>query len=219
MFQLQLCDWFLWELPTSMEIVRYCIRDGCGVVLDETNWRDCDRRKGKYVCRDCRKKHDKYRKETLGQTYEYSADNEPEKWEHKKRVAKIRRLRNKLEMIEAYGGECSRCGEDHPLFLVLDHINNNGHLERVGNGDDFIQYLHSLGYPGRGTQLQLLCHNCNAEKEYSRRREGRAKDAGNKTTPELYVAQPYQISKEKKQRLHIRAEKLLEQIETNSIKR
>src|SRR5215467_11339214 len=29
-----------------------------------------------------------------------------------------------------YGGKCQCCGEKEPAFLTVDHVNNDGHLER-----------------------------------------------------------------------------------------
>ena len=82
----------------------------------------------------------------------------------KKKVEKrIDRLKIRLEMIRAYGGKCSLCSEQHPFFLVLDHVENNGSYEKE-RGVDFYKKLKKLGFPKDG--LQLLCHNCNARKEY-----------------------------------------------------
>jgi len=121
-------------------------------------------------------------------------------------VRRIGRLVHKLEMIEAYGGSCMECLESSPLFLTLDHINNNGNLETKMRGCDFYQYLKGFGYPGNGTQLQLLCHNCNARKEYIDRRQN--KNVQISTTPEIYVKRPYEISKELKNNLQDRARRL-----------
>lgn len=91
----------------------------------------------------------------------------PEEYKiRKNNLHQIARLKSKLETILAYGNECVKCKESHPLFITLDHINNNGHIER-GRGDEFYRHLRSLGYPGQNTQIQLLCHNCNAYKEYT----------------------------------------------------
>lgn len=74
----------------------------------------------------------------------------------------------KLEMFEAYGGvRCACCGESrHHSFLALDHINNNGAVERKslgrhGTGVMFYARLKKLGWP---SGYQVLCHNCNVAK-------------------------------------------------------
>jgi len=120
----------------------------------------------------------------------------------------INRIKNKLEMIKAYGGFC-KCGENQALFLVLDHINNNGYLEK-STSIDFYQYLKSLGYPGKDTQLQLLCHNCNAVKEYQSNRLHKVEIISN--TPEIYIKQKYTISDEENAELYKEARLIYSQL-------
>ncbi len=71
------------------------------------------------------------------------------------------RARLRSEMIEAYGGKCSCCGETEPLFLQLDHINNDGHLDRKVNKTSAKLWakLKKAGWPK--DRHQLLCANCN----------------------------------------------------------
>lgn len=78
----------------------------------------------------------------------------------------------KLEMVEAFGGECLECGEDDPIVLVLDHIKDDGHIDRkngIEGGFKLYQQLKKLGWPK--DRHQLLCHNCNFKKEYKRRKD------------------------------------------------
>jgi hypothetical protein len=133
--------------------------------------------------------------------------------DHKKRRLQLRRiyrLQEKLEMIKAYGGKCTKCGEAHPLFLTLDHINNNGYMDEKGAG--FYNQLKKLGYPGKDIQLQLLCHNCNAGKEYIDNRANKSEVI--KTTAEIYIKQPYSITKEQDEQLLYQARTLYYQINT-----
>lgn len=39
--------------------------------------------------------------------------------------------RLKLEVLAGYGGKCICCGETHPAFLTVDHINNDGAEHRT----------------------------------------------------------------------------------------
>lgn len=59
--------------------------------------------------------------------------------------------------------ECKCCGEKEIDFLCLDHINNDGKIERaiMGIGIGFYQNLIKNNYKSK---LQILCYNCNAGK-------------------------------------------------------
>lgn len=83
------------------------------------------------------------------------------------------RAKIKIEMVEAYGGECKECGEVDSIVLNLDHIEDNGAVERrdsgIKGGFKFYMQLRKQGWPQEG--YQLLCCNCNYRKEYYRRRD------------------------------------------------
>ena len=81
------------------------------------------------------------------------------------------RLRH--EAVMAYGGySCACCGETEPLFLTIDHVNNDGAEHRrslgeyAGNGkgasSSVLKWLKDNGYP---EGFQVLCMNCNMGKE------------------------------------------------------
>lgn len=71
------------------------------------------------------------------------------------------------DVFSAYGGyKCACCGETEPLFLTIDHIENNGaEMRRNGThsrgGTHFYQWLRKSGYPNG---FQVLCMNCNLGK-------------------------------------------------------
>ena len=70
----------------------------------------------------------------------------------------------KARAIDAYGGNrCNCCGETEPLFLSIDHVNNDGaeHRKSVASGIKFYKWLAENGYPDG---FQVLCHNCNMGK-------------------------------------------------------
>lgn len=81
------------------------------------------------------------------------------------------RDRIRLEMVQAYGGACCECGEDDPIVLVLDHINDDGQVDKKLGLGGFKAYmaLRKQGWPK--TRHQLMCHNCNFRKEYRRRKD------------------------------------------------
>lgn len=72
------------------------------------------------------------------------------------------------EVMMHYGGYvCACCGETEPLFLQLDHINNDGaeHRRSLGskdNGKGFnTQTLRWIKLNGFPPGFQVLCANCN----------------------------------------------------------
>lgn len=87
-----------------------------------------------------------------------------------------KRASDKAAVIEAYGGKCTCCGESEPLFLVVDHVNDDGasHREeigygrttdgrrRVGSGSIMYVWLVANAFP---EGFQLLCANCNLAKQ------------------------------------------------------
>ena len=84
--------------------------------------------------------------------------------ENKKKRYKVRARQLLIEVLEAYGGAvCSCCGETEPLFLSIDHINEDGaEMRKIhGSGIDFYRWLKKHDYPGG---FQVLCMNCNLGK-------------------------------------------------------
>jgi hypothetical protein len=71
----------------------------------------------------------------------------------------------KVTVIEGYGGKCACCGEAEPMFLTLDHVNNDGaeHRRTTGlkTGMTTWRYAKREGFPDI---FQLLCWNCNSSK-------------------------------------------------------
>lgn len=69
----------------------------------------------------------------------------------------------KIKVLKIYGNKCQCCGEIEPIFLTIDHINNDGHKERAKcgarlRGRPF--YLKLLKGEKRN-DIQILCFNCN----------------------------------------------------------
>jgi hypothetical protein len=71
------------------------------------------------------------------------------------------------EVYAAYGGyRCACCGETERMFLSIDHIDNNGALERksgkyTGGGSAFYSWLRKMSFP---VGYQVLCMNCQVGK-------------------------------------------------------
>jgi len=78
------------------------------------------------------------------------------------------RTRNKWkelrkEIFDYYGWECVCCGETIKEFLSLDHINNDGYLDKNPNGDkksgkELYLLVKKQNFPDK---YQTLCMNCN----------------------------------------------------------
>jgi hypothetical protein len=90
----------------------------------------------------------------------------PRRIEEVRSRGRARARQVKLDVIVAYGGACTCCGEDHPAFLTLDHIHGGGtQLRKNGGmkvGTPLYYQLRKAGFP-QG-DLQLLCMNCNFAK-------------------------------------------------------
>ena len=74
----------------------------------------------------------------------------------------------KMEVLTHYGHghvACTCCGEVNPVFLAVDHVNNDGtaHRKLAGKGSAFYQWLKRHGFPN-DPPLQILCFNCNFAK-------------------------------------------------------
>jgi len=88
-----------------------------------------------------------------------------------KRAIKYRKkLRD--EVYSHYGGyKCACCGETEPVFLTIDHINNDGAKHRVkmahgrigrtGRGCSGIRIYYWLKRHNYPLGFQVLCYNCN----------------------------------------------------------
>jgi hypothetical protein len=96
--------------------------------------------------------------------------NKCAEWDHKgdrtSEYANKRRLKNATFM--AYGGECACCGLGDQRFLTIDHILNDGKLDKINgrrSGSQLYRYLRRNGYPK--DRYQVLCYNCNLAKAHN----------------------------------------------------
>jgi len=86
---------------------------------------------------------------------------------------KVYRDKRKLNIISHYSNgtcKCAICGETDMRCLSLDHINNDGTEHRKimgGSGRYTYDYLKKNNYPN-DPPLQVLCINCNFEKELTK---------------------------------------------------
>lgn len=121
------------------------------------NWRDANREKSREMSREWRN-----RKLANSSPEEVAEIRAAESAKTKRSQAACRD-----QVFAAYGGyKCVCCGESEPMFLSIDHIDNNGATERksglyCGSGTGFYQWLRKQGFP-KG--YQVLCMNCNTGK-------------------------------------------------------
>ena len=75
---------------------------------------------------------------------------------------RIKRYRTKLreDVLKGYGNKCACCGESEPLFLEIDHVNNDGFKDsrRI---IQIYSWIRRNNYPA---SFQILCCNCNRGK-------------------------------------------------------
>lgn len=60
-----------------------------------------------------------------------------------------------------YGEKCACCGETTRLFLTLDHMNNDGNIDRKQHGRKDIQVACWIIKNNFPSSFQILCMNCN----------------------------------------------------------
>ena len=121
------------------------------------------------LCRACQKdanaqryreNRDYFRERNAGWRAEHAQPGSPYR-ERQKRIQQARKIEIKTIVYEHYGGFiCACCGETEPIFLTIDHINNDGnqHRKETGNADSVL-WLYRNGLP---PGFRVLCYNCNA---------------------------------------------------------
>jgi len=111
-----------------------------------------------------RKKHpEKYRAKSRN----YQRRKWAERPEFARKYQRDYRKKVRQELVIIYGGKCICCGETKIEFLALDHINNDGNIQRktIGSGIQMYLYIKRT----KPKDIQVLCHNCNiAKKNYAK---------------------------------------------------
>ena len=62
-----------------------------------------------------------------------------------------------------YGKVCNCCGEIMPKFLTIDHVNNDGYMEKTKNGNRIsgVHLYYKIIRECFPDKYQVLCMNCN----------------------------------------------------------
>jgi hypothetical protein len=111
-------------------------------------------------------------------TYYHDPKNKDRIKRHDKEYRRAWCAKIKDIVFRHYGGWiCACCGETEPLFLTLDHINNDGNEFRkrivskkgydrgAGSGGFTYAYLYRHNFP---PGYQVLCSNCNHGKRMNK---------------------------------------------------
>lgn len=86
------------------------------------------------------------------------ADSERVRQRRREYYARLR-----VEVIQAYGGRCTCCGETEIRFLCIDHVNDDGNVHRAELGTmNIYSWLRHNEWP---EGFQVLCANCNMAKK------------------------------------------------------
>jgi len=121
--------------------------------------RDCwvaRRKEPLYYCGDC---YNKRLRDRYANDAEYRKTSNARMYAWKS--ANLKQLR--VAVNEMYGDTCNCCGETEPLFLTIDHVNNDGGERRKQSSREHgtITLLRDILQHGSvQPDYQLLCMNC-----------------------------------------------------------
>lgn len=137
----------------------------CGIKLTDENWMPSLKNKGSKLCRNCSNaKGREWRQNNRKKANKYAIDRYFRDPKKSMAITNRSRIKVRRDMIIAYGGKCCSCGINDIDVLDIDHIDNNGAIDRKNHlhGYNLYRYLKKLGWPK--DNFQLLCKNCNWKK-------------------------------------------------------
>ncbi len=156
------------------QTTRLCKKCGTQRPIDHFPVYDSGSGARRHECRFCNKQrvnehHQANKKHRLDMARKRYAENPAAHWtpERRARANDLARKRNaELRDIvySNYGGKCACCGESNPLFLTVDHVENNGNAMRKVHGvasSGLYRWIIKKCYP---KDFQVLCMNCNFAK-------------------------------------------------------
>lgn len=132
----------------------------------------CDRwNSRRHECKSCestRKKNwynqnlDMVRRQQAEKRQQVKGHRDPETKRKNAEYQKRYRDKLKAEVYAAYGNRCACCGEAEVRFLSIDHVDNDGFLNRKAGFDNCTTALMGrIKREGFPPSFQLLCMNCN----------------------------------------------------------
>lgn len=101
--------------------------------------------------------------ETRTKTKQYWGRLHPEE---NKMAQREYKMRCRKTVFDHYGRKCNCCGEINEKFLTIDHVNNDGNLDKTPSGkkitgSDLCLKIIRENFPDT---YQILCYNCNCGK-------------------------------------------------------
>lgn len=94
-------------------------------------------------------------------------NNQQKNWsKNNKDRTKLYYRRIKKKVLDKYGEKCNCCGESNFMFLTIDHINNDGNIDRFNSSVSSIGFYSKLLRENIREDLQVLCFNCNLRQKY-----------------------------------------------------
>lgn len=93
--------------------------------------------------------------------YRNKYKDNPEYKERRQKAWRNTYAKLRAKMFEVYGEVCACCGESNKKFLTLDHIYDDGYLDRNKNGGGCNVLRNATTYINRD-RFQILCWNCNS---------------------------------------------------------
>jgi hypothetical protein len=97
----------------------------------------------------------------INQKHDRKRWQEPERKQQNTEAKRRRHVRQRVAVIEQYGGQCTFCGCAQFEFLTVDHIDGDGKIHRLelsGKYRTIYDFLYRTEY--RPDVFRLLCWNC-----------------------------------------------------------
>ena len=118
----------------------------------------------KWLAKKREKNRQRYRDDHPWRDRQIAVRKKRERTPEHKQYVKDRSVKLRQEMLSAYGGKCTCCGESHHEFLTLEHIDSKGiHL----GGSKMWLFLKKSGWPK--DHYTILCWNCNCVRRFGKK--------------------------------------------------
>lgn len=107
--------------------------------------------------------YERNRKKLIANVVNWKKDHHSEYLKYMKHY----RQKIKIQLMTAYGGKCTCCGESHVEFLTIEHKNRDGqaHKRRLKTSLAIYKEIIKQGFPD---QYTVLCMNCNFARRFNK---------------------------------------------------